>query len=123
MYSGDLCNNEREDQASHVGGFPKPEDAIRGAPEALREVRGCADARLFGRVQLYYGELIVMQHIYAGINTASQEVFSTCNNCLVCCMVMYICIAGINAASQEVFSRTRGVIIHPAIKCYCVLLL
>ena len=48
---------------SRVGGLPKPEEAIRGgggATEALSVMRGCADVRLFGRVQLYYGELIVM---------------------------------------------------------------
>ena len=37
-------------------------------------------------------------------------------------MVVYVYIAGINAASQEVFSRTRGVGIKLAIKYYCVLL-
>ena len=35
---------------SRVGGFPKPEEAIRGSPEALRVFGGCADARLFVRV-------------------------------------------------------------------------
>ena len=58
----------------------------------------------------------------AGIHAASHEVSSTCNNRLVCCIVIYVYIAGINAASQEVFSRTRGVGIHLAIKYYCVLL-
>ena len=90
----------------------------------IARLSGCAVARMRGCL----GESIVLwcidyneNYVYTGINAASQEAFSTCNNYFVCCMVMYVYIAGINAASQEVFSMTRGVIINPAIKCYCVL--
>ena len=50
-----------------------------GAPEAMWELRGYADARLFGRDCLYCSVVIdMMKYINAGINDASQEVFSTC---------------------------------------------
>ena len=68
----------------------------------------------------------IVNYVYASINAASQEVFSTCANRLVCCdvtMHIYIYIyVGIHATSQEVFSRTRGVRINHIIKRYCVLL-
>ena len=38
---------------------------------------------------MYYGELIIVKYIYADVNAASQEVFSTCDNRSVCYLVMY----------------------------------
>ena len=101
----------RENQASRVGGFPKSERAIRGTPEALRVLRGCADAWMRScaeelvqqrgrdcRRGLILDCFIVLwcidcnvKYIYANINAVSQEVFSTSANCSVCCMVMFIC--------------------------------
>ena len=58
----------------------------------------------------------------AGINAASQEVFSTCEpfGVFVCDVILYI--ASINAASQEVLYTALGARINPVIKRYCVLL-
>ena len=40
-----------EDQRGRVGGFPEPERAVRGAPEALRVLRGkfCRRGRTYRR--------------------------------------------------------------------------
>ena len=42
---GDGLIYSREGYNSHIGGFPKPGEAIRGAPEALQVKRSWADAR------------------------------------------------------------------------------
>ena len=120
------------------GGFPEPERAIQVAPEALRALRGkvCMQRRIpvremvlgrlvqarcsgdqFGRV--YRGKIRQLDlaivnldckiYLCAGINAASQEVSSTCNNRLVCCDETMYKYVGIHAVSQEVFSRTWGV--------------
>ena len=84
--------------------------------EGVARLHGCAVVR---ENLLYYCDLIVMQNMYCWypcLRRCSPHV-----NCLVCCTVIYVYIAGINAASQEVFSRTRGVEINLAIKYYCVL--
>ena len=105
---------EREVRGTYIGGFPEPERAIRGTPEALRVLRwkvccaedrfgrGCSGDRFgrgcsgdrFGRV--YRGKIrqldltivdyCMVKYICAGINAASQEVFSTSNNRSVCVM-------------------------------------
>ena len=35
-----LSRERREVRETYIGGFPEPERAIRGAPEALRVLRG-----------------------------------------------------------------------------------
>ena len=87
--TGIPLDREREVRGTYIGGFPEPERAIQGggAPEALRVLRRkfcCAEDR-FGLIDC------IVYYVYAGINAASQEVFSTCDNRLVCCMVIYIC--------------------------------
>ena len=101
-------------RGTYIGGFPEPERAIRGTPEALRVLCGkvcCAEDR-FGRgcsgdrfgqgcsgdwfVRVYRGMIrqldltivnyCMVKHVCAGINAASQDVFSTCNNRSVCVM-------------------------------------
>ena len=118
-------------RGTYIGGFPEPERDIRGgggAPEALWVLRGKVCARKtgsgegaretrFGRVyrrkirqlDLTIVNYCIVNDICAGINAASQEVFSTCNNRSVCCDVTMYKYVGVHATSQEVFSRTRGV--------------
>ena len=38
--SGLSTDRKREVRGTYIGGFPEPERAIRGAPEALRVLRG-----------------------------------------------------------------------------------
>ena len=48
-----LIDREREVRGTYIGGFPEPEGAIQGAPEALRVLRGksrCAESSVARKV-------------------------------------------------------------------------
>ena len=91
--------------------------------------RGCSGDR-FGRV--YRGKIrqldltivnyCIVKYICAGINAASQEVLSTCNNRSVCCDVtiihMLVSMPHLRRCSPGL-GESR---INDIIKCYCVLL-
>ena len=73
-----------------MGGSRSPEGVARKSPTGeeftgLGEIAGAGEE---WTALLYYGELIIVKYI-AGINAASQEVFSTCDNRLACYLVMY----------------------------------
>ena len=67
---------------------------------------------------MYCSVLIIMKTMYVLVSMPHLRRCSPHVNRLYGDVNIYI--AGINVASQEVFSTTRGVRINPVIKRYCV---